>query len=71
MATNFRGAVLRERVPIEHRQSHTCRRQGRRARYIGCRKNEFDLRRASSISNLEVIQRQLEIHAAAAIARAA
>lgn len=51
---------LRERVPIEHRQAHTCRRQGRRARYLGSRKNEFDLRRASAVSNLEVIQRAHE-----------
>lgn len=50
---------LRERVPIEHRQAHTCRRQGRRARYLGSRKNEFDLRRASAVSNLEVIHRAL------------
>lgn len=62
---------LRERVPIEHRQSHTCRRQGRRARYTGSRKNEFDLRRASTVSNLEVIQRQHEARATAGIARAA
>jgi hypothetical protein len=65
---------LRERVPIEHRQAHTCRRQGRHARYLGSRKNEFDLRRASAVSNLEVIQRQLEAqstHAVRAVARAA
>lgn len=51
---------LRERVPVEHRQAHTCRRQGRHARFIGSRKNEFDLRRAAAISNLELIQRRLE-----------
>jgi hypothetical protein len=51
---------LRERLPVEHRQAHTCRRQGRRARYIGTRKNVFDLRRASVVSNLEVISRRLE-----------
>jgi hypothetical protein len=62
---------LRERVPVEHRQSHTCRRQGKHARYIGSRKNEFDLRRASAVSNLEVIQRQLEASAALTMARAA
>jgi hypothetical protein len=55
---------LRERVPIEHRQAHTCRRQGRRARYLGSRKNEFDLRRASAISNLEIIQRTMEAQGA-------
>jgi hypothetical protein len=51
---------LRERVPVEHRQAHTCRRQGRRARYVGTRKNVFDLRRASAVSNLEVISRRLD-----------
>jgi hypothetical protein len=39
--------------------------------YIGSRKNEFDLRRASAVSNLEVIQRQLEASAAITMARAA
>ena len=58
---------LRERVPVEHRQAHTCRRQGRRARYFGARKNAFDLRRASAISNLEVISRRLDATAAAAV----
>jgi len=63
---------LRERVPVEHRQAHTCRRQGRHARYLGSRKNEFDLRRASAISNLEVIQRRQEASASdATMARAA
>ena len=35
------------------------------------RKNEFDLRRASAISNLEVIQRHFEVLATAHLARAA
>jgi hypothetical protein len=73
-ATSAGRQELRERVPVEHRQAHTCRRQGRHARYLGSRKNEFDLRRASAISNLEVIQRQLEAQAARAgtyMARAA
>lgn len=60
VATSAGRQELRERVPVEHRQAHTCRRQGRHARYLGSRKNEFDLRRASAISNLEVIQRRLE-----------
>jgi hypothetical protein len=73
-ATSAGRQELRERVTVEHRQAHTCRRQGRHARYIGSRKNEFDLRRASAISNLEVIQRQLEAQAGPAsthMARAA
>lgn len=70
-ATSAGREELRERVPVEHRQSHTCRRQGRHARYLGARKNEFDLRRASAISNLEVIQRRLELPSTQVIARAA
>ena len=62
---------LRERIPVEHRQAHTCRRQGKTARYVGSRKNEFDLRRVSALSNFEVIQRRLEFSAAVPIARAA
>jgi hypothetical protein len=48
-------ARLRERVPVEHRLAHVSRRQGRRARYRGARKNVFDLRRASAITNLETV----------------
>jgi hypothetical protein len=70
-ATSAGRLELRERVPVEHRQAHTCRRQGRHARYVGSRKNEFDLRRAAAISNFEVIERQLETAAAATMARAA
>lgn len=62
---------LRERIPVEHRQAHTCRRQGRHARYLGARKNQFDLRRASAIANLEVISRQLDALAAKAPLRQA
>jgi hypothetical protein len=49
---------LRERVSVEHRLAHLARRQGRRARYRGVRKNLFDLRRACAIQNLETIQRK-------------
>jgi hypothetical protein len=38
-------AQLRERVKVEHLLAHLSRKQGRRARYIGLRKNVFDLRR--------------------------
>lgn len=50
-------AELRQRVSIEHRLSHIVYRQGDRARYLGLRKNLFDLRRASVIQNLETIHR--------------
>jgi len=58
-------ARLRERVPVEHALAHAGRRQGRRARYRGVRKNLFDWRRASVLTNLETIQR----HVAASSAR--
>ncbi len=57
---------LRERVPVEHSLAHVSRRQGRRARYRGSRKNLFDLRRACAITNLETIQRQDAVLAAVA-----
>jgi len=49
---------LRERVAIEHRLAHLGRRQGRHARYRGTRKNLFDVRRASAVLNLEVLDRR-------------
>jgi hypothetical protein len=48
---------LRERSSVEHHLAHLVRRQGRRARYLGVRKNLFDLRRAAAIQNLEQFQR--------------
>lgn len=48
---------LRQRVGVEHRLAHIASRQGRRARYIGVRKNVFDLRRVAAIQNLETIHR--------------
>lgn len=48
---------FRERVPVEHSLAHIGQRQGRRARYRGTRKNLYDLRRAASIQNLEIVQR--------------
>jgi hypothetical protein len=49
---------LRARVSIEHKLAHISQRQGRRARYFGVRPNLFDLRRASTIQNLETVQRR-------------
>jgi DDE family transposase/transposase-like protein DUF772 len=59
MATPSGRAKLRKRSRIEHRLAHIARRQGRRARYRGARKNTFDLRRASAIQNLEALQRRV------------
>lgn len=50
---------LRERVQVEHKLAHLGQRQGRRARYFGVRANLYDLRRASSIQNLETTQRKM------------
>jgi hypothetical protein len=47
--------ALRERTMIEHRLAHISQRQGNNARYVGVRKNIFDLRRASAIQNLEML----------------
>ena len=52
-------AKLRQRVRVEHRLAHIVYRQGDRARYMGTRKNLYDLRRASTIQNLETIHRGL------------
>jgi hypothetical protein len=51
-------ARLRERVKVEHTLAHVGRWQGRRARYLGQRKNLFDLRRVAVVHNLHVIARQ-------------
>jgi hypothetical protein len=61
---------LRQRVAVEHRLAHTSRRQGRRARYLGARKNLFDLRRAAVIGNLEILQRREEVVFADTVANA-
>ena len=42
---------------IEHKLAHISQRQGNDARYVGVRKNTFDLRRASAIQNLETLHR--------------
>lgn len=51
---------LRLRVVVEHRLAHHVRRQGRRARYIGARKNTFDARRVAAVENLHCAQRFAE-----------
>jgi hypothetical protein len=51
--------VLRQRTAVEHSLARIAARKGHRARYRGVRKNEFDLRRAATIQNLEAIHRDL------------
>jgi hypothetical protein len=55
--TSVGRAALRERTMIEHKLAHLSQRQGNAARYVGVRKNTFDLRRASAIQNLETLHR--------------
>jgi hypothetical protein len=50
-------ATLRARVAVEHSLAHIAARKGAKARYLGVRKNLFDLRRASAIQNLEGLHR--------------
>ena len=50
-------AKLRERIDVEHSLAHIGRWQGGRARYMGVRKNLFDLRRSAVVHNLHVIAR--------------
>jgi hypothetical protein len=49
---------------VEHAIAHLVAHQGRRARYKGLRKNQFDGRRHAAVSNLQIAayyeaQRQL------------
>jgi len=62
---------LRERIPVEHSLAHLGRRQGRRARYRGTRKNLYDVRRTAAVQNLETIDRRLAATESATNRRAA
>ncbi len=53
--TSSGRATLRSRVAVEHALAHIAARKGHRARYLGARKNLFDLRRAAAIQNLEAV----------------
>ena len=50
-------AALRHRTAVEHALAHIAARKGLRARYVGVRRNLFDLRRSAAIQNLESIHR--------------
>jgi hypothetical protein len=50
---------LRERVEVEHRLAHLSQRQSNTARYLGTRKNTFDVRRHAAVMNLEATQAEL------------
>jgi hypothetical protein len=53
-STHEGRAAARERVKVEHCLAAICNRNGHKARYIGCRKNEFNLNRAAIIHNLHI-----------------
>lgn len=53
-------ASLRKRTAVEHAISHHVAHRGRRARYKGLRKNQFDGRRHAAVSNLLVAARYKE-----------
>ena len=55
-------ASLRKRTAVEHTIAHQVRHQGRRARYKGLRKNQFDGRRHAAVSNLQVAAHYAEQH---------
>ena len=56
-----RGRVaLRKRTAVEHAIAHHVAHRGRRARYKGLRKNQFDGRRHAAVSNLLVAARYKE-----------
>jgi hypothetical protein len=71
VATTRGRERLRQRVPIEHSLAHVGRRQGRRARYRGTRRNLFDLRRTAAVQNLETIDRRLTAAGSGTYRRAA
>jgi hypothetical protein len=54
MKTQRGRASLRKRTAVEHTIAHQLAHQGRRARYKGLRKNQFDGRRHAAVSNLQI-----------------
>src|SRR5437870_2134069 len=62
MKTQRGRASLRKRTAVEHTIAHQLVHQGRRARYKGLRKNQFDGRRHAAVSNLQVAAHYEEEH---------
>jgi Transposase DDE domain/Transposase domain (DUF772) len=62
MKTQRGRASLRQRTAVEHTIAHQLAHQGRRARYKGLRKNQFDGRRHAAVSNLQVAAHYEEEH---------
>jgi hypothetical protein len=59
-ATVVGRAKLRQRVAVEHTLAHISQWLGDQARYLGLRKNLFDLRRMAVVHNLHVLARMPE-----------
>jgi hypothetical protein len=62
MKTQRGRASLRKRTAVEHTIAHQLTHQGRRARYKGLRKNQFDGRRHAAVSNLQIAAHYEEEH---------
>lgn len=62
MKTQRGRAARRKRTAVEHTIAHQLAHQGRRARYKGLRKNQFDGRRHAAVSNLQVAAHYEEEH---------
>ena len=60
MKTPRGRAALRKRTAVEHAIAHQLAHQGRRARYKGLRKHQFDGRRHAAVSNLQIAARYAE-----------
>lgn len=58
VATSDGRQKLRRRTSVEHKLARLVRGQGRKARYVGCRKNLADIRRHAAVMNLEIIHRE-------------
>lgn len=55
--TSAGRTTARERIKVEHALASICNRKGPKARYIGTRKNEYDLNRVAMITNLHNLER--------------
>jgi len=62
MQTRRGRAARRKRTAVEHTMAHQLVPQGRRARYKGWRKKQFDGRRHAAVSNLQVAAHYEEEH---------
>jgi hypothetical protein len=62
MKTQRGRASLRKRTAVEHAIAHQLAHQGRRARYKGVRRNQFDGRRHAAVGNLQIAARSEEEH---------